>query len=86
MAFRNCIIEDRNNKGVGNVLEIDDKIEKLGLSENIEKFLKDNNIYTIKEIVNRTKTDFKNLGLVQNDILDIEIKVELQGFKLNGSL
>ena len=68
------------------MLEIDDKIEKLGLSENIEKFLKDNNIYTIKEIVNRTKTDFKNLGLVQNDILDIEIKVELQGFKLNGSL
>ena len=68
------------------MLEIDDKVEKLGLSENIEKFLKDNNIYTIKEIVNKTKTDFKNLGLIQNDILDIEIKTELQGFRLKGSL
>ena len=86
MVFRKCIIKDRNNKGVGNVLEIDDKVEKLGLSENIEKFLKDNNIYTIKEIVNKTKTDFKNLGLIQNDILDIEIKTELQGFRLKGSL
>ena len=68
------------------MLEIDDKVEKLGLSENVEKFLKDNNIYTIKEIVNKTKTDFKNLGLIQNDILDIEIKTELQGFRLKGSL
>ena len=38
---------------------IEDSIEKLELSEELEKFLKDNNIYTIKEVVNKTKTDFK---------------------------
>ena len=68
------------------MLDIEDNVEKLELTEKIEKFLKDNNIYTIGEVVNRTKTDFKKLGLVQNDILDIEIKAELQGFKLKGSL
>ncbi len=68
------------------MLGIEDNVEKLELTENIEKFLKDNGVYTIKEVINLSKTDFKKLGLVQNDILNIEIKAELQGFKLKGSL
>lgn len=68
------------------MLNIEDNVEKLELNKRIENFLKDNKIYTIKEIVNRSKSDFKTLGLLQNDISDIEIKAELQGFKLKGSL
>lgn len=68
------------------MLNLEDNVEKLELDKKIENFLKDNKIYTIKEIVNKSKSDFKTLGLVQNDILDIEIKAELQGFKLKGSL
>ena len=68
------------------MLNLEDNVEKLKLDKKIESFLKDNKIYTIKEVVNKSKSDFKTLGLVQNDISDIEIKAELQGFKLKGSL
>jgi len=34
------------------MLELNDNIEKLELNKKIENFLKDNKIYTIKEVVN----------------------------------
>lgn len=68
------------------MLNLEDNIEKLELNNKIEKFLKDNKIYTISEVINKSKSDLKSLGLIQNDISDLEIKTELQGFKLKGSL
>lgn len=68
------------------MLNLEDNIEKLELNNKIEKFLKDNKIYTISQVVNKSKSDLKSLGLIQNDISDLEIKAELQGFKLKGSL
>ena len=47
--------------------------------------LKENNILKIKQLVNKTKTNLKTIGLLGYQISEIEIKLQLVGYDLKGN-
>ena len=65
---------------------IEDKIDTLKLSKNINKILKENNIIYIKDlwILNRKK--LKELGLIYKEIKEVIISLQLQGLDLNKKI
>jgi len=65
---------------------IEDKIDTLKLSKNINKILKENNIIYIKDlwILNRKK--LKEIGLIDKEIKDVIISLQLQGLDLNKKI
>ena len=62
---------------------LEDKIENLNLSKNINKVLKDNNINYIKDLWQLNRKQLKSLKLKDNEIKDIIISLQLQGLDLN---
>ena len=64
---------------------LEENIEKLNLKKDIEEILKENNILKIKQLVNKTKTNLKTIGLLDNKISEIEIKLQLVGYDLKGN-
>lgn len=62
---------------------LEDKIENLNLSKNINKILKENNIVYIKDLWNLTRKQLKTFKLKDNEIKDIIISLQLQGLDLN---
>jgi DNA-directed RNA polymerase alpha subunit len=62
---------------------LEDKIENLNLSKNINKILKENNIVYIKDLWNLTRKQLKAFKLKDNEIKDIIISLQLQGLDLN---
>ncbi len=62
---------------------LEDKIENLNLSKNINKILKENNIVYIKDLWNLTRKQLKVFKLKDNEIKDIIISLQLQGLDLN---
>jgi DNA-directed RNA polymerase alpha subunit len=75
-----CII-----KNVGRSKMLEENIEKLNLKKDIEEILKENNILKIKQLVNKTKTNLKTIGLLGYQISEIEIKLQLVGYDLKGN-
>ena len=49
------------------------------------EILKENNILKIKQLVNKTKTNLKTIGLLGYQISEIEIKLQLVGYDLKGN-
>ena len=66
---------------------LEENIEKLNLKKDIEEILKENNILKIKQLVNKTKTNLKTIGLLGYQISEIEIEIKLQlvGYDLKGN-
>ena len=64
---------------------LEENIEKLNLKKDIEEILKENNILKIKQLVNKTKTNLKTIGLFGYQISEIEIKLQLVGYDLKGN-
>jgi DNA-directed RNA polymerase alpha subunit len=62
---------------------LEDKIENLNLSKNINKVLKDNDINYIKDLWQLNRKQLKSLKLKDNEIKDIIISLQLQGLDLN---
>ena len=64
---------------------LEENIEKLNLKKDIEEIFKENNILKIKQLVNKTKTNLKTIGLLGYQISEIEIKLQLVGYDLKGN-
>ena len=64
---------------------LEENIEKLKKKKDIEEILKENNILKIKQLVNKTKTNLKTIGLLGYQISEIEIKLQLVGYDLKGN-
>lgn len=62
----------------------ENSIDSLGLSKKTYDKLKENNINDVKKLCQIKKKDLKNLGFLQKEVLEIEIKVQLKGFNLKN--
>ena len=62
---------------------LDEDISYLKLNNDINNIFKDNNILTIEDLWIKNRTYLKNLGLSDNEIKQIIIKLELIGLDLN---
>lgn len=58
-------------------------IDKLKISDDIKKLLKENKICRLYELVNRNKNNLKKIGLTPAQISQIEIELQLNGLDLN---
>lgn len=63
---------------------IEEKIEELRLSKEIEEKLKENEIIYIKQLTKLTKTNLKNIGLTSHETSETEAKLQLRGYDLNS--
>ena len=59
-------------------------ISILKLNNEIVDLLQKNKITKIESLVNKSKTELKNLGLMGYQISEIELKLQLEGLDLNG--
>ena len=59
-------------------------IDRLDISDNTIKTLKDNNIKTIGLLCKKNKSDLRKLEIVQFDIKKIEIELQLLGLGLKN--
>lgn len=62
---------------------LDNAVTILDLDNNINSILKNNNITNIKELWVLKRNDLKDLGLRDNQINQIVIKLQLKGLDLN---
>ena len=53
------------------------KIERLDISDSAMNILKENKITTIGQLCKKSKTDLRDIQLVQNDVNKIEIELQL---------
>lgn len=61
-------------------------ISRLDLESSLIVKLKDNNINTIHDLWRLKRTDLKKIGLNDNEINQIMIKLQLQGIDLNKKI
>lgn len=61
-------------------------IDILELDSNINTFLKENNIFFIKDIWALKRKDLKEMGIKDNDINNIVIKLQLYGLDINKKI
>ncbi len=54
-----------------------------GISNSTRKLLKDNNICTLYELINKNKNNLKKIGCTPIQINEIEIQLQLEGLDLN---
>ena len=59
-------------------------IEILKLNNEIINILKENKINKIEHLTNLSRTQLKELGLYGYQILEIELRLQLEGFDLKG--
>ena len=64
----------------------DKKIQDLNISDTIKSILADSKIKTIKQICKKSKADLKEFGLTNSEINQINVQLQLIGFKLKDSL
>ena len=60
------------------------KIERLDISDSAMNLLKENKITTIGQLCKKSKTDLRDIQLVQNDVNKIEIELQLLGLDLKA--
>lgn len=63
--------------------DLEDKIKKLHLDEDIENILLKNGIDSINKLYILKRKNLKDMGFNDNKINHIIIKLQLQGFDLN---
>lgn len=61
-------------------------VDRLDVSEQALNILKENKITTLGNLSNFSKTDLKNMGLLQNETSKIEVELEMLGLGLKGSV
>ena len=61
-------------------------IDRLNISDNSIKILKNNKIITIGQLCKKSKNDLRKLDIVQFDIKKIETELQLLGLNLKNSL
>lgn len=61
-------------------------INRLNISDNVIRILKANNINTLKDLCEKSKTYLKNIDLNQNDISTINIELQLLGLGLKEKI
>ena len=61
-------------------------VDRLDVSEQALNILKENKITTLGNLSNFSKTDLKNMGLLQNETNKIEVELELLGLGLKGAI
>lgn len=61
-------------------------IDRLDLTDNATAILKNNQIQTIDKLCKMTKTDLKNIGLVNKEISKVEVELQLLGLNLKNNL
>ena len=66
--------------------KLKESIDILNMPEPIIKLLKDNNILLIEDLCSKTKTDLKNMKLDFKGINKIDVKLQLIGLSLKGSV
>lgn len=64
-------------------VNVEEKINKLGLDGSIIKVFNDNNIITINDLWKLKKKDLKNLNFSNEEVNHIIIKMQLNGIDLN---
>ena len=64
-------------------VNVEEKINKLGIDSSIIKVFNDNNIITINDLWKLKKKDLKNLNFSNEEINHIIIKMQLNGIDLN---
>jgi len=62
---------------------IEDRIDKLKLSKNINKIFKENNLQIIKDIWVLNRKRLKELKLTDKEINEVIIALQLEGLDLN---
>jgi len=62
---------------------IEDRIDKLKLSKNINKIFKENNLQIIKDIWVLNRKKLKELKLTDKEINEVIIALQLEGLDLN---
>ena len=65
---------------------INQSIERLDIPVSELDILKENNIITLGNLSNYTKTDLKNINLKSDNINKIQIELQLLGLNLKGAL
>lgn len=61
-------------------------INRICISDNPTIILNDNQINTLGDLCDRTKTDLKKIEINQDEINKIDIELQLLGLKLKNSL
>lgn len=65
---------------------LNQEIQKLDLENNLVKKLKDNHINIVHDLWKLKRVDLKKIGLNDNEINQIMIKMQLQGIDLNQKI
>ena len=78
-------------KEIKRMIEMEEKISKqnidrLNISDNSIKILKNNKIITIGQLCKKSKNDLRKLDILQFDIKKIETELQLLGLNLKNSL
>ena len=66
--------------------DIEQSIDRLDISCKTIDMLKENNIKKISQLVKKSRTNLKELGLDNFEITKIDIELQLLGLGLKGSL
>lgn len=66
------------------ILEKD--IQELGINQKLEKVLVNDGVTTIQDVWMLKRTDLKKKGLSDSDIMQITIKLQLNGLDLNRKI
>lgn len=61
-------------------------INRLDIKDSIINVLSENKIDTLGNLCNYSKTELKNIGLLQNETNKIEVELQLIGLNLKNSL
>lgn len=61
-------------------------IDRLNISVSILEGLKQNNIIKIEDLCKKSKKELKKLGVLQNEINEINIELQLLGLALKNTL
>jgi DNA-directed RNA polymerase alpha subunit len=64
---------------------LDKDIDILKLNEDTVNILKKNKIIKVKQLANKSKTKLKDIGLLGDQITEIEVKLQLEGLDLKGN-
>lgn len=65
---------------------LEQSIQRLNISDEVIKRLEENRVININELCNKTKKELKEMELNQNEIDNIQIKLQEEGLNLRGSL
>ena len=64
---------------------LDKDIDILKLNEDTVNILKKNKIIKVKQLANKSKTKLNDIGLLGDQITEIEVKLQLEGLDLKGN-